>query len=297
MNHENILSEKYSGDKTDAELTALAVKGDRPALEELIKRHQEYIYNIAIRMVFNPDDAKDVTQEVLIKIITKLSTFEGRSSFKTWAYRIVVNHVLNMKKSIGEKQHTDNFTTYGRMIDNTPDFDFPDNSNYSVDSRILVEEVKISCMFGMLLCLDREQRLIYILGSLLSVSDATGSEIMEISRDNFRQRLSRARKDLHSFMNNKCGLINKSNPCRCSKKTKSLIEVGYVNPSNLKFNKGFLFKMEKMTEQKVHEFTDILDDECNELFRTHPYEKSPDFVLELKKIITSEKFNNIFHIN
>jgi len=297
MKQENILSEKYTGDKTDAELTALAVKGDRPALENLIKRHQEYIYNIAVRMVFNPDDAKDVTQEVLIKIITKLSTFEGRSSFKTWAYRIVVNHVLNMKKSMGEKQHTDNFTTYGHIIDNTPDYDFPDNSNYAVDSKILVDEVKVSCMFGMLLCLDREQRIIYILGSLMGVSDAIGSEIVEISRDNFRQKLSRARKDLHNFMNNKCGLINKANPCRCSKKTKALIDYGYVNPSSLKFNKSYVFKMEKISEKKVQEFVDVLDEDCDELFRTHPYERSPDFTEELKKIITSDKFKNIFNFN
>ena len=297
MEQQNILSDNYKGDGPDSELVALSVKGDKPALEKLIKRHQDYIYNIALRMVFNPDEAKDVTQEVLIKIITKLAGFEGRSSFRTWAYRIVVNHVLNMKKSMGEMQHADNFSLYGKIIDNCPDGDFPDTSNYSVDSKILVEEVKISCMFGMLLCLDREQRLVYTLGGLMGISDAAGSEIMEISKDNFRQRLSRARRDLHNFMNNKCGLVNKGNPCRCSKKTKALIEVGYVNPDNLKFTRNFYFKMDKIAEKKVDELIDVLDNDCNELFRSHPYEKSPDFVGSLRKILASDKFLNIFNVN
>jgi RNA polymerase sigma factor (sigma-70 family) len=297
MEQQNILSDKYKGDSSDTELVQLSVRGDKAALEKLIKKHQDYIFNIALRMVFNPDEAKDVTQEVLIKIITKLASFEGRSSFRTWAYRIVVNHVLNMKKSMGEMQHTDNFKKYGEIIDNCPDADFPDTTSYSVDSKILVEEVKISCMFGMLLCLDREQRLAYTLGGLMGVSDALGSEILEISKDNFRQKLSRARRDLHNFMNNKCGLVNKENPCRCSKKTKALIQVGYVNPDNLKFTRSYYFKMDKIAEERTYELSDVLDKECNELFRTHPYEKSPDFVISLRKILDSDKFLNIFNVN
>ncbi|MBX7047277.1 MAG: RNA polymerase sigma factor [Ignavibacteria bacterium] len=297
MISQNILSDKYNGDSSDAELVAEAVRGNKDSLEKLVKKHQDYIYNIALRMVFYPDEAKDVTQEVLIKIITKLSSFEGRSSFRTWAYRIVVNHVLNIRKSLGEVNHADNFVKYAQSIDNCPDGDFPDNSNYSVDSKILVEEVKISCMFGMLLCLDREQRLVYTLGSLLGVSDTIGSEIMEISKDNFRQKLSRARKDLHSFMFNKCGLVNKENPCRCSKKTKFLINVGYVNPDNLRFTRGAYFKMDKIAGERTEALSDILDNECSQVFRTHPYQQSPDFVESLREILKSDKFNNIFTVN
>jgi RNA polymerase sigma factor (sigma-70 family) len=49
-------------------------------------------------MLHHPQDAEDATQEILIKVLTRLSSFEGRSSFRTWLYRIVVNHVLNMKR-------------------------------------------------------------------------------------------------------------------------------------------------------------------------------------------------------
>ena len=61
----NPLSENYTGDKLDKKLIDLSLNGDKKSLEKLIKRHQDWIYNIALRMVFYPDDAKDVTQEVL----------------------------------------------------------------------------------------------------------------------------------------------------------------------------------------------------------------------------------------
>src|SRR6266404_3710038 len=94
----NPFAEVAEGGPTDAELVEKAQSGDRAALEQLVLRHQAWIYNIAVRMVFQPQDAEEVTQEVLVKVITKLSTFKGESKFRTWLYRIAANHVLNMKR-------------------------------------------------------------------------------------------------------------------------------------------------------------------------------------------------------
>src|SRR5882724_5414419 len=66
-------------DLEDRALVARARSGDRKALEELVQRHQAWIYNIAIRMLYHPQDAEDATQEILIKVLTRLSSFEGRS--------------------------------------------------------------------------------------------------------------------------------------------------------------------------------------------------------------------------
>src|SRR2546427_5630236 len=106
----NPFVENAEGQATDAEVVELAKNGDRAALEKLVLRHQAWIYNIAVRMVFQPHDAEEVTQEVLVKAITKLSTFKGECKFRTWLYRIAANHVLNMKRRSVES-HT--FTTYG----------------------------------------------------------------------------------------------------------------------------------------------------------------------------------------
>src|SRR5947209_11359166 len=156
-------------------------------------------------MVFHPHDAEEVTQEVLVKIITKLSTFHGKSKFRTWLYRIAANHVLNMKRRSAEATVT-TFADYGAAIDRTHDLDVPDPTSVPVALPLLVEEAKNGCTMGMLLCLDRKQRLIFTLGEILGVSDSVGGEVLEMSAENFRQCLSRARRDLHNFMNDQCGL-------------------------------------------------------------------------------------------
>jgi RNA polymerase sigma factor (sigma-70 family) len=65
-------------------------------------------------MLHHPQDAEDATQEILIKVLTRLSPFEGRSSFRTWLYRIVVNHMLNMKRERVEVRRASiDFASYG----------------------------------------------------------------------------------------------------------------------------------------------------------------------------------------
>src|SRR5262245_34182581 len=185
-------------------------------------------------MVFQPQDAEEVTQEVLVKVGTRLSTFRGDSTCRTWLYRIAANHVLNMKRRGGEVR-PQTFETYAAVLDNTPDLDLPDPKSVPVDVPLLVEEAKIACTTGMLLCLARKRRLIFPLGETLRVRETVRSEILEMTPDNFRQCLARARRDLYQFMNNQCGLVNTNNPCRCPKKTKGFINDGHVDPDHLLF--------------------------------------------------------------
>src|SRR5436309_2234982 len=107
----NPFSEVAESGVADAELVEQARNGDRTALEQLVLRHQAWVYNIAVRMVFHPQDAEEVTQAVLVKTVTRLSTFRGDSQFRTWLYRITANHVLNMQRRGGELQ-LQTFETY-----------------------------------------------------------------------------------------------------------------------------------------------------------------------------------------
>jgi hypothetical protein len=91
----------------------------------------------------------------------------------------------------------------------------------------------------MLLCLDREQRIVLLLGKILE-TDTVGAELLDISKDNFRQRLCRAREQLSSFMGGRCGLTNAANPCRCARKTSAFIRDGIVDPKRLQFTQGHL---------------------------------------------------------
>src|SRR5438046_2694097 len=135
----NPFAEVAEADPSDADLVAEAQHGDRVALEKLVLRHQAWIYNIAVRMVFEPHDAEEVTQEVLVKVITRLSTFKGQSKFRTWLYRIAANHVLNMKRRNAEIKVT-TFAGYGAAIEDSPDLDLPDPKSVPVALPVLVEE-------------------------------------------------------------------------------------------------------------------------------------------------------------
>jgi len=211
MNVDNPLADNAPSEPEDQNLVSRARAGDRKALEDLIEGHQAWIYNIALRMLFHPEDAEDATQEILVKVLTRLSSFEGRSSFRTWLYRVAFNHLLNMKRGREELKVT-TFLAYGDALDSTPDLELADPKDGSPEANLLVTEVMLACTSGMLLCLDREQRLTYVLGAILSVSDSVGADVLEITAEGFRQRLTRARRDLRNFMNDKRGLVNKSNP-------------------------------------------------------------------------------------
>jgi RNA polymerase sigma factor (sigma-70 family) len=274
-----------SPDHEDQNLVLRARSGDRTALEHLVQRHQAWIYNIAVRMLYHPQDAEDATQEILIKVLTRLSSFEGRSSFRTWLYRIVVNHVLNMKRGRVEVQHASiDFASYGAALDNTPELELADPKGTSADTDLLVTEAMIACTSGMLLCLDREQRLTFILGAILEISDTVAAEVLEITPDNFRQRLARARRDLRNFMNDKCGLVNQANPCRCAKKTRGFIQAGYVDPGNLLFVRERICEVQEAAP-KVHEAINTLDEKCAQVFRGHPFYKAPDIGPMLRRLV------------
>jgi hypothetical protein len=144
----------------------------------------------------------------------------------------------------------------------------------------------ISCASGMLLCLDRAQRLTFILGAIFEVSDTVAAEVLEITPDNFRQRLARARRDLRSFMNDKCGLVNQANPCRCAKKTRGFIQAGYVDPENLLFVRERIREVQEVAP-KVYETINTLDGKWAEVFRRHPFYEAPDIGQMLRRLVES----------
>ena len=188
------------------------------------------------------------------------------------------------------------FNAYGDGLNSAPDEDLPDPNSVPADLAMLVDEARIGCTSGMLLCLDREQRLIYILGEIFGVTDSVGAELLQISRDNFRQKLSRARRDLHNFMQNQCGLINESNPCRCAKKTQAFIRAGYIDPANLLFAKEHVTRVREVAGKR-HEDIDLLDTAYAQIHRDHPFQNAPDFVASLRRLMEQPNFKTILELD
>ena len=159
MNENPFKKEMYS-DQQDLALIALALNGDRNSLSDLIKRHQQYIYNVALKMVNSVEEAEDITQEILVKIVTSLAKYDSsKGKFRTWLYRITFNHFLNLKKQSYEKTVT-SFDIFFDYIEGSQVVNLTDSEEKEM--HLEIEESKVACMAGMLMCLDREQRLVYI---------------------------------------------------------------------------------------------------------------------------------------
>jgi RNA polymerase sigma factor (sigma-70 family) len=257
-----------SSEVTDEQLAARGQAGDREALEQLALRHQPWIYNIAVRMVWSTEDAQDLTQDILIKMLTGLRTFRGESRFRTWLYRVAVNHIFTFKKQ-RENEPVETYEDFVRDLDGIPDTEPPGVNDPA--ARLLVQEAEILCTVAMLLCLDGRQRVVLILGDVFGVTDTVGAEVLGMTTANFRQILARARHDLYSFMAGHCGLINESNPCRCARKMRGFIDKGYMNPERLRFAKGHRFRVRQVAPSRAHELKVVTDRLHAQLFHEHPF--------------------------
>src|SRR5688572_873151 len=157
-------------------LVAKARRGDRDSLEHLVVQIQRPVYNLALRMLWHPEDARDASQEILVRVVTHLSSFRGESGFLTWVYRIAANYLISAKQSRVERQEL----TFEQFAEDLADgrAESPlESDEWPADKALLLEEVKVGCMHALLTCLDRPHRLAYILGEILEVEGPEAARI------------------------------------------------------------------------------------------------------------------------
>jgi len=211
-----------------------ALKGSRAALEGVTAAIQDNIYHLSLRMLANPDDAKDATQDILIKVITNLSSFRFDSQFNTWVYRIASNHLFTESKLL-QKDPGLSFDIY--KMDLEQDLQEPAALQDSPDYQILLDELRISCTMAMLLCLNPAHRMAYILGDILELEHEEASKALSISKDNYRKQLSRARAKVVQFTHDSCGLVSKCARCSCETKLMGSIKRQRIRPEKINFAK------------------------------------------------------------
>ena len=214
----------------EARVTA-ARAGDPAALEDVVGRIQAPVYRLALRMLWHPEDARDATQEILVRVVTRLATYRGESAFLTWAYRVATNYLLSARRSRLEHARL-SFAEFAR------DLGEPEPGlavNPTAEDALLLEEVKIGCTHAMLLCLDRPARLAYVIGEILEMTAGEAAAVLDIAPAAFRKRLERARRAITDFMMGHCGLVNPERPCRCRRQAGPAVRAGRVDPVRLLF--------------------------------------------------------------
>jgi RNA polymerase sigma factor (sigma-70 family) len=260
-----------------------ARQGDAGALDELVRRIQDLVYGLALRMLWHPEDARDATQEILVRVVTHLGDFRGESAVRTWVYRIACNYLKTARRTRAEAQGF-TFERFGRELDEG----LADRSSAgepAADESLLLEEVKLGCTHGMLLCLDRDHRLAYILGEILELDGSEAARVLEIEPATFRKRLSRARADVTTFVMAKCGLANPAAACRCRRRVATAVRMGRVDPARLLF---------ATNAARAREFPEVLREirklealrRAAALYRSHATPRAPeDFAGRLRALL------------
>lgn len=234
--------------KTNEELLNLVEKataGDKSSLETIIRNVQDLVFNLSLRMLGTFPDAEDATQDILLKIMTHLSSFKGDSAFSTWVFSIAVNHLKNYKKHMFAKFPL-SFEFYGEDIKNGKIDDISDLTQ-NVEKSILAEELKMSCTNVMLQCLDTESRCIFILGTMFKVDSRIAGDILGITPEAYRQRLSRIRGKMADFLKEYCGEYG-NGTCHCADRVNYAIQNHRISPSRLDFTSAL--PVETMVEVK-----------------------------------------------
>lgn len=211
-------------DTLDISVVTAAQNGDPEALETVVRHMQDRLHALAVRMMYDREHAMDATQEILIRIVTKLSTFKGESSFETWAFRVATNYLLTAKKVIAK----DPSLTFNMFADDLAE-GLVDETAQVAEDVVMLNEMRINCTIALLLCLDRSHRMAYILGDIFELDQSEASAILDVSKDTYRKRLSRARSEIVTFTMQSCGLANEAAACSCPRALPRALKQGRVS--------------------------------------------------------------------
>ena len=231
-----------------------ATAGDKSSLETVILNIQDLVFNLSLRMLGTFPDAEDASQDILLKVMTHLSSFKGESSFSTWVFRIAVNHLKDYKKHMFA-QFPLSFEFYGDDIRNAKTEDIPDLTQ-NVEQAILAEELKLSCTNVMLQCLDTENRCIFILGTMFKVDSRIAGDILGITPEAYRQRLSRVRKKMADFLTEYCGEYGKGK-CHCADRVNYAIQSHRIHPTQLYFQTAVSSEVMLDVKEAMEEIDDL----------------------------------------
>ncbi len=174
---------------SEIELVKQAKQGDKRAFAKLVSNYSERIYNLALRILRNREDAEDVLQETFLTVLQKLNTFDGRSNFFTWIYRIATNASLMKlrKKKLVFTELPDN-PEMGQRFEDQVFIDWSQDPSMNIQNRE-IKKIIDQAING----LSDIYRSVFILRDIEQLSIRDTSKILNITEENVKIRLRRAR--------------------------------------------------------------------------------------------------------
>ena len=180
--------------------------------DRLYRDNQAKVYRLALSLTGNTHDAEEITQEAFFRAFRSYHTFRRESSFFTWIYRIAMN-VAN--DHLRQRTKTPIETLTGDLGYALEDIIDPNPAN-NPETELHAYQVRIRCLHAMTECLPIDQRKVFCLAISLGLPHKTIADILDCSIGSVKTTLHRAKKRWSGYMENKCQLIKKSNPCNCS---------------------------------------------------------------------------------
>lgn len=169
----------------DLSLALLAARGDRAAFSELVERHYDYIFRIACKWSGKRSDAEDIAQDVCIKLATAIKSFDGRSAFTSWLYRVTLNAVRDMQRARSRR-----VKTADRYAEVAPDEELPDQEDATAMKEIWAAVRR----------LPDQQRDAVLLVYAEDMSHAQAGEIMGCKETTVSWHIHEAKKTLRGLL-------------------------------------------------------------------------------------------------
>jgi RNA polymerase sigma-70 factor (ECF subfamily) len=177
-------------------------KGDSKALEILIIKYQDRIYNVILKICGNKDDAAELTQDTFVKVLQNIDKFQSRSSFYTWAFRIAVNLTINYCKrnaklrlrSIDSDDYRDSGDTKKTLKALLKDDKSADPATITANKELA------NLIMKAIMKLDNAHRAVIVLRDIEGMNYAQIADILSVNLGTVKSRLSRARSQLREIM-------------------------------------------------------------------------------------------------
>ena len=272
-----------------------AIAGDLTSVDGIIGLIQPGIFNLAVRMLGNRDDAADATQEILIKVVTHLSAFRAESAFTTWVFRIAKNHLLTAVTKTRESPELSleglNESLQMGLAFNAAQMKPFGERTLQPEEKLEAKQIALGCTQKMLMGLDRDQRLSYILDTVFGLSSEEAANVLDVSSDTHRQRLSRARSKLNAFATTSCSLASESALCRCDKQIPAVRHVrsiaGGASTSISAVHPAERAEVERNFDALVRM------GHASEMIRAHPDYQAPESMrAAIRSVLSAEGFLN-----
>ena len=180
----------------ETKLIERAKNGDRLAISELVNKYSERIYNLALRILRNHEDAEDILQETFLTVIEKLNQFDGRSQFFTWIYRIATNaSLMKLRKKKVVFQKMDDSDNFQDSVESRIFVDWSQDASLNVYDKEVKKKIDAAVN-----TLSDIYRSVFVLRDIEGLSIKETSEILSITQENVKIRLRRARQFLRDYL-------------------------------------------------------------------------------------------------